>query len=160
MNRLRPALVALATLVALASPARAWVPGDGEVLSVAITSAPGSAEVMIGIRGTVEVRDFLLRSPDRLVLDIAGAKLIGTLALYDGLERAGIRNIRYAQFGPNVVRVVIDLADRMEYTVESSDAGVRVRFGAERFAPSWPCVCSWPPPSSRVAPSARFGGAA
>ncbi|MEP6745090.1 MAG: AMIN domain-containing protein, partial [Gemmatimonadota bacterium] len=152
------ALVALATLVALASPARAWVPGDGEVLSVAITSAPGSAEVMIGIRGTVEVRDFLLRSPDRLVLDLAGAKLIGTLALYDGLERAGIRNIRYAQFGPNVVRVVIDLADRMEYTVESSEAGVRVRFGAERSFLAWSSLApsAMDPPTAGTTP-ARSG---
>lgn len=155
MNRLRPVLAALATLVALASPATAAGPGDGEVLSVAITSAPGSADLMIGIRGAVEVNDFLLRSPDRLVLDLTGAKLVGNIALYDGIERAGIRNIRYAQFSPNVVRVVIDLADRMEYTVENSEAGVRVRFGAERSFLSWSSLApgAMPTPSAAVAPA-------
>lgn len=155
MNRLRPVLAALATLVALASPATAAGPGDGEVLSIAITSAPGSADLMIGIRGAVEVKDFLLRSPDRLVLDLTGAKLVGNIALYDGIERAGIRNIRYAQFSPTVVRVVIDLAARMEYTVENSEAGVRVRFGAEHSFLSWSSLApgAMPTPSAEVAPA-------
>ena len=150
MNRLRTVLAAFAALVAIASPASATGPGDGEVLSVAISSAPGSAEVMIGIHGAVEVRDFLLRSPDRLVLDLAGAKLTGSIALYDGVERAGILNIRYAQFSPNVVRVVIDLTDRKEYTVENSEAGVRVRFGAERSFLSWSSLA----PAEMTAPAA------
>ena len=150
MNRLRPVLAALAMLVVIASPVTAAGPGDGEVLSVAITSAPGSAEVMIGIRGAVEVRDFLLGSPDRLVLDLTGAKLFGSLALYDGVERAGIRNIRYAQFSPTVVRVVIDLSEAKQYTIENSDAGIRVRFGAERSFLAWSSL----EPSAMPAPAA------
>lgn len=149
MNRLRPFFAALAMLVAIVSPAKAAGPGDGEVLSVAITSGPGSAEVMIGIRGAVELRDFLLRSPHRLVLDLTGATLTGSLALYDGIDRAGILNIRYAQFSPTVVRVVIDLSEAKQYTVESSEAGVRVRFGAERSFLSWSSL----EPGAMVAPS-------
>ncbi len=150
MNRLRTVLAAFAALVAIASPASATGPGDGEVLSVAISSAPGAAEVMIGIHGAVEVRDFLLSSPNRLVLDLAGAKLTGSIALYDGVERAGILNIRYAQFSPNVVRVVIDLTERKEYTVENSEAGVRVRFGAERTFLAWSSLA----PADMDAPTA------
>ena len=160
MNRLRTVLAAFAALVAIASPASATGPGDGEVLSVAISSAPGSAEVMIGIRGAVEVRDFLLSSPNRLVLDLAGAKLTGSIALYDGVERAGILNIRYAQFSPNVVRVVIDLTERKEYTVENSEAGVRVRFGAERTFLAWSSLApaDMDAPTATVTP-ARSGNA-
>jgi type IV pilus assembly protein PilQ len=156
-HRLRPFLAAFAMLVAIASPAKAAGPGDGEVLSVAITSAPGSAEIMIGIRGAVEVKDFFLRSPSRLVLDLTGAKLTGALALYDGVERAGIRNIRYAQFSPTVVRVVIDLAEAKQYTVESSDAGVRVHFGAERSFLSWSSLepGAMAVPAAAEAPSTR-----
>src|SRR5437868_4138831 len=150
MNRLRTVLAAFAALALIASPASATGPGDGEVLSVAINSAPGSAEVMIGIHGAVEVRDFLLSSPNRLVLDLTGAKLTGALALYDGVERAGILNIRYAQFSPTVVRVVIDLTERKQYTVENSEAGVRVRFGAERSFLSWSSLA----PAEMAAPTA------
>lgn len=160
MNRLRTVLAAFAALVAIASPASATGPGDGEVLSVAISSAPGAAEVMIGIHGAVEVRDFLLSSPNRLVLDLAGAKLTGSIALYDGVERAGILNIRYAQFSPNVVRVVIDLTERKEYTVENSEAGVRVRFGAERTFLAWSSLApaDMDAPTATVTP-ARSGNA-
>ena len=169
MNRLRPVLAAFAMLVAIATPATATGPDDGEVLSVAISSQPGAAEIMIGIRGAVEVRDFTLRTPDRLVLDLTGAKLVGAISLYDGVERGGIRNIRYAQFSPTVVRVVIDLAEQKEYTVESSAEGVRVRFGAERSFLAWsslapaampaPAAATTPPAAPARAPEVRMGGA-
>lgn len=150
MNRLRPVLAAFAMLVAIATPATATGPDDGEVLSVAISSQPGKAEVMIGIRGAVEVRDFVLHSPERLVLDLTGAKLTGAIALYDGVERGGIRNIRYAQFSPTVVRVVIDLAEQKEYEVESSAEGIRVRFGADRSFLAWSSLA----PAALDAPAA------
>jgi type IV pilus assembly protein PilQ len=137
MIRLRPVLAAVAMLAAIASPATAADPADGEVLSVAVSSVPGAAEIRIGIRGAVEVKDFLLTGPDRLVLDLVGARLTGALALYDGVDRAGIRNIRYAQFSPTIVRVVIDLAGPKDYSLESSEAGVRIRFGAERSFLAW-----------------------
>jgi len=158
MNRLRSALVALAMLVIAASPAAARGPGDSEVISVALTSAPGSAEIMIGIRGAVQVRDFTLAGPDRLVLDVAGATLTANLALYDGIERAGIRNIRYAQFAPSVVRVVIDLSERKSYTVETSEAGIRVKFGAERAFLSWSSLSPAEMPSPVVAVRGRVPG--
>jgi type IV pilus assembly protein PilQ len=151
MNRLRSALVALAMLVIAASPVAARGPGDSEVISVALTSAPGSAEIMIGIRGGVQVRDFILSGPDRLVLDVAGATLTANLTLYDGVERAGIKNIRYAQFAPSVVRVVIDLSERKSYTVETSEAGIRVKFGAERAFLSWSSLSPAEMPSPVVA---------
>jgi type IV pilus assembly protein PilQ len=158
MNRLRSALVALAMLVIAASPAAARGPGDSEVISVAVTSAPGSAQVMIGIRGAVQVRDFMLSGPDRLVLDVAGATLTANLAIYDGVERAGIKNIRYAQFGPTVVRVVIDLAERKSYTVETTDAGIQIRFGAERAFVSWSSLTPAEMPAPAAAQRASASG--
>jgi len=158
MNRLRSALVALAMLVIAASPAAARGPGDSEVISVAVTSAPGAAEIMIGIRGGVQVRDFMLTGPDRLVLDVAGATLTANLTLYDGVERAGIRNIRYAQFSPTVVRVVIDLSERKHYTVETSEAGIRVKFGAERSFLSWSSLSPAEMPAPAAAARGRTAG--
>ena len=43
------------------------------------------------MRGAVDVRDFLLTAPDRLVLDVVGATLSDTAAaLYDGVKRGGV----------------------------------------------------------------------
>jgi type IV pilus assembly protein PilQ len=52
--------------------------------------------------------------------------------LYDGRNRGGIKNVRYAQFRPDVVRVVIDLDALRDYTVERGTDQVRVEMGADR----------------------------
>jgi hypothetical protein len=76
-----------ASLVA-ARPARAEGPGSGEVTAVSLAPAAGKAEVVIAVRGAVDVKDFLLTSPDRLVLDVVGATLgQNAPAVYDGVKR-------------------------------------------------------------------------
>src|SRR5882672_1818142 len=95
-------LVAAATLGA-ASPARADGPGSGEVTAVSLTPAAGKAEVVVTVQGAVEVRDFMLNTPDRLVLDVVGARLNQTVAtVYDGVKRGGVTDLRYSQFRPDV----------------------------------------------------------
>src|ERR1041385_7338086 len=84
-------------------------PRDGEVRAVSVLPAAGSVEVVIDLRGAVEIQDFTLASPARLVVDLQGARLTVPAVLYDGANRGGVKNIRYAQFRPGVVRVVIDL---------------------------------------------------
>ena len=77
---------------------------------MSLAPAAGKTEIVVTVRGAVEVRDFMLSSPDRLVLDVVGAKLGGTTAtLYDGVKRGGVLNLRYSQFRPDIVRIVVDL---------------------------------------------------
>jgi type IV pilus assembly protein PilQ len=136
-----PSLLLGAGLVAspiAASPVRASEPGSGEVTAVSLTPAAGKAEVVIGFRGAVEVKDFLLSSPDRLVLDVVGARLSeGAPALYDGVKRGGVLNLRYSQFRPDVVRIVLDLDGPKQYQVERKGQQVRVTFGSESGFQAW-----------------------
>jgi len=44
------------------------------------------------------IQDFTLANPARLVIDLQGTRLTAPVALYDGLNRGGVRNVRYAQF--------------------------------------------------------------
>ncbi|HYU01317.1 MAG TPA: AMIN domain-containing protein [Gemmatimonadales bacterium] len=153
------------------SPAITGAAGrDGEVKAVSVLPTPGHVEVVIDLQGTVEVQDFTLASPARLVLDLQGARLVAPAALYDGQNRGGIKNIRYAQFRPGVVRVVIDLDVLKDYQVERRDGQVRVKIGADRTAFSvWSSLDVAAPPGrvaerasggeDRVAPR-RTGGAA
>jgi type IV pilus assembly protein PilQ len=106
--------------------------GDGEVRSVSVRPAAGKVAIVIDLRGAVEVQDFTLANPARLVLDLTGAKLSGPTVLYDGLNRGGVKNVRYAQFRPDVVRVVIDLDAAKDYKVERAEGEVRVTFGSDR----------------------------
>src|SRR5512143_178885 len=80
-------------LGASVAPTVAWAdegPGSGEVTAVSLAPAAGKAEVVIAVRGAVDVRDFMLASPNRLVLDVVGARLSQTTAtVYDGVNRAG-----------------------------------------------------------------------
>jgi type IV pilus assembly protein PilQ len=131
----------IATLVAglaLAAAPRAQsgpIPArDGEIRAVSVHPASGKVEVVIDLRGAVEVRDFTLASPARLVIDLVGARLATPTALYDGQNRGGVRNIRYAQFQPGTVRVVIDLDALKDYQIQRSDGQVRVQIGSERTA--------------------------
>ncbi len=150
--------LALGACLLLSSLAAAPLRADdtdpaGQVTAVSIVATPGHAEIVIAVDGAVEVRDFVLRSPDRLVVDLVGATLKRTGASYDGVQRGGIRDIRYSQFRPDVVRIVIDLDAARDYQLDRGDDAVRVRFGADRTFLSWSSLSPAelaPPPSPAV----------
>ncbi len=119
-----------------ATPARADDTGPAsQVTAVSVIATPGHAEIVIAVQGAVDIRDFVLREPDRLVVDVVGATLQRTGAGYDGVARAGITDIRYSQFRPDVVRIAIYLDGSKDYRVEKSGDAVRIRFGADAGLP-------------------------
>jgi len=131
---------------------------DGEVRGVSVLPATGKVEIVIDLLGAAVVQDFTLSNPARLVIDLQGARLTAPVALYDGQNRGGVRNIRYAQFKPDVVRVVIDLDALKDYQVERAAGQVRVRIGTERTAfAAWSSstVAMAPPPAPTAVPPRR-----
>jgi len=130
-------LFALAVFQLAALPVRDRAP-SGDVLGVSVVPAPGRAEVVIDVRGPVEVTDFVLQNPARLVLDLTGARLVAPALAYDGVNRAGIRGLRYSQFRPDVVRIVIDLDEARDYRMTQGDNAVRVTFDAAQTFAAWP----------------------
>jgi len=152
----------LRALVGVGGGGRAGAARDGEVKAVSVLPADKSVEVVIDLQGAVDVQDFTLANPARLVVDLQGARLAAPAVLYDGLNRGGIKNIRYAQFRPGVVRIVIDVDVLKDYRIERRDGQVRVRIVTERtgFA-SWSSrsSASAPPPVA-VEPATSHGGQA
>ncbi len=135
MKRIAALVPFLLVLTLGASPGmRRAAPRDGEVKAVSVLPAAGSVEVVIDLRGAVDIQDFTLANPARLVVDLQGARLVAPAVLYDGANRGGIKNIRYAQFRPGVVRVVIDLDALKDYQIERRDGQVRVKISSERTA--------------------------
>jgi type IV pilus assembly protein PilQ len=133
-------LVACLGVIALviAAPLRAdETRPSAEVTAVSVLPTPGHAELVIALRGAADVRDFVLRSPDRLVVDIVGATLQRSGAAYDGLQRGAIRDVRFSQFRPDVVRVVIQLDAATDYSLERSGDEVRIRFGSDQSFLAW-----------------------
>ncbi len=105
---------------------------DSEVKAVSVQPAAGRVEIVIDVAGAVEVQDFTLANPARLVIDLKGARLAAPAVLYDGQNRGGVKNLRYAQFRPGVVRVVVDLDVLKDYRLERTGDQVRVTIGTDR----------------------------
>ncbi len=167
-------LVALCTLALGASgvPARAaHIESDARqanrragtasaVTAVSIVAAEGRAEVVIAIAGPVDVNNFAIDNPYRIVLDLTGARLEGISQSYDGIVRAGIANVRMSQFRPDVVRIVLDLEGAREYTVARGQRDIRVSLpNTEQFA-AWhstgqvAVAAATPPAAPRAAAAA------
>jgi type IV pilus assembly protein PilQ len=104
------------------------------VTAVSIVPSSGRAEVVVAVSGPVDVSDFVLTGPDRVVLDLAGAKLGLPAHMYDKVSRAGITNVRLAQYKADVVRLVLELDSARDYEVTRSDNEIRIAVtGAEKF---------------------------
>ena len=155
MTRFYRLMVATAAIFGVTSAARADGPASGEVTGVSVQAAPGRADVIINVRGAVEVRDFMLENPNRLVLDVVGAKLKGNpVSDYDGVKRGGVLNLRFAQFKPDVVRIVLDLDRAMDYHVERVADAIRVSFGTDQSFLAWSSNGARAPkaPAAKAAP--------
>lgn len=160
MTRVLTCALAVA-LMGLASPARADVSDPGSVTGVSVVSAPGRVEIVIAISGAVQLKDFILKDPARLVIDLTGTTLDSrALGLYDGVNRGGVLNVRTGQYSAQVVRVVLELDDVKEYSIDQNANEIRISFGAERPFLAWSSAApgEFSVPASHPA-SARPAGA-
>lgn len=109
---------------------------EAAVTAVRVVPGAGRADVVLSFNGAIQVTDFTLTGPHRIVVDIAGATMQLRAPAYDRVSRAGITNVRLAQYKADVVRLVLDLDAGREYTVVSGDGEIRVSVtGPDAFAP-------------------------
>ena len=94
--------------------------------------------------GKLEYHAIRLQNPDRLVLDFTGTHLkTSEKQIASNLDP--VREIRLAQFSPEVSRIVIDLRQASPYNITSSDSGVKVEFtGKNSNGPSGGAMKSAP----------------
>jgi type IV pilus assembly protein PilQ len=114
-------------LKALPAAALLFLPSSAATVhSLSVVPSSGKTEVVIGVNAAVDVQDFTLDAPARVVVDLKGAILDMSRSTYDKVARGGITNIRYSQFRPNVVRVVIEMDAKHPYAVKRNDGEVRI----------------------------------
>ncbi|MDQ8165458.1 MAG: secretin N-terminal domain-containing protein [Gemmatimonadota bacterium] len=129
-------LISVTGATAATPPALVAAAAPAAVTGLSIVPGTGSAEVVIGISGDVGVMDFALDGGKRVVVDIRGATLGIPARLYDKVQRAGIANVRFAQFSAEVVRVVLELDAVREYSVVRGESDIRVTVkGPSEFEP-------------------------
>src|SRR6476660_546934 len=116
----------MSLLKALPAAALLFLPTAATVHSVSVVPSSGKTDVVIGVNAAVDVQDFTLDSPARVVVDLNGATLDMRYRTYDKVSRGGITNVRYSQYRPNIVRVVIELDAKHPYEVKRNQSEVRV----------------------------------
>jgi type IV pilus assembly protein PilQ len=104
------------------------LPSSEAVTEVRIAAAGGQTEIVIIAEGDIQVSDFLLDQPTRLILDLRGAHHALPRYAYEEIGRGGVIRMRTSQFLDDVVRFVIDLTFAPTYTVSVSRGVVTVRF--------------------------------
>ena len=95
-----------------------------------LTQNGAATEVSISGSGPLSYHAIHLQNPDRLVLDFAGSHLTTTeKQIASNLDP--VREIRLAQFTPEVSRVVIDLRQPARYSIKGEGSTVTVSFEAK-----------------------------
>lgn len=123
---------------ASAAPAASTFGNEATATVTAVTVVPGAgrADVVLTFAGELEVSDFVLENPQRIVIDLRGARLNLRAPVYDRVARAGIRNVRLGQYDADVVRLVLDVDGPRQYEVTRHANEVRVSVrGTDDFAP-------------------------
>ena len=98
----------------------------GSVTEVTITPMASQTSVLIAVDGDVRYRDFTMEGPNRLVIDVMGARHALPRSEFLELNRGGIRSFRSSQYSEDVVRVVFVLEDRLGYTIVPEQRGLRI----------------------------------
>ena len=104
---MKRSIVVIACLAVAAAPRVSADPKrDGEVRAVSVAPASGRVDVVIGLQGAVEVQDFTLDAPARLVVDLIRGHKAG-----DALTILRSTNKRIAPTVEKVLRSAIANAE-------------------------------------------------
>jgi type IV pilus assembly protein PilQ len=104
----------------------AFAPEAG-ITSLSVAPASDRTEVRIHVDGNVSVKNFALTNPNRVVLDITGAKQ-GLSLEFSDIRRGGVAGLRVSQYQRDVVRVVVDLTQKVNYRVDQDGDEISVSF--------------------------------
>ncbi|HUJ32609.1 MAG TPA: type IV pilus secretin PilQ [Candidatus Acidoferrum sp.] len=128
----------LKPISAKSSDAPVAVAGVQAIQQVTLSQAGDKTEVNVTGSGPLNYHASRLQNPERLVLDFQSSHLkTSTKHIASNLEP--VREIRLAQFAPEVSRVVIDLREPARYNISAKGNDVTVAFapgtGAVKSAP-------------------------
>lgn len=108
--------------------------GDAsKISSLRVEPHSGSSSYVISKSGTLEVEEFLMQDPPRLVLDLMGAEHELDKTKFEG-DGGFVKSVRTSQFTtePNkITRIVFDLNDNVAYQVTNEAEAITVRFYAK-----------------------------
>jgi type IV pilus assembly protein PilQ len=99
----------------------------GPVTEVSIHPTAATTEIVIAVDGNVEYRDFTMEGPNRLVVDLFGARHQLPREEFQGINRGGVLALRTSQYRDDVVRLTLELDELLPYEVTAEPGLVRIR---------------------------------
>ncbi len=154
--------ILLTGVMALTSVAQSDV---AKVNLIRVEKSATSTKYLIEQTGSADFQDFLLSNPNRLVVDLVGARHALEQTRYEGDGKL-VRGVRTSQFRSDpdeVTRIVFDLTEGTRYKVAKNGTTVEVSFFAgEAPKASTPAATPAAPPaapSEQETMSASFGSA-
>lgn len=101
---------------------------SASIRQISVAKDGEAPEVLVMGSGSMNYHASRLNNPSRLVLDFDNERMSAAKKTASGIDP--IRDVRAAQYSPEVARVVIDLSKDAAYTVRHVDGGVAVEFTA------------------------------
>jgi len=131
----KPAPATLKPIAAKPSDAKAPATDFQNIEQVNLAQVGAQTEVNVVGNAKLTYHVSRLHNPDRIVLDFSGAHLkTSEKQIASNLDP--VKEIRLAQFTPQVSRIVIDLRTPARYNVNASGNAVTVAFRAEAATPA------------------------
>ncbi|MFZ0640841.1 MAG: type IV pilus secretin PilQ [Candidatus Acidiferrales bacterium] len=111
---------------------RAPAPANAVIHQISVAKDGEVPEVLVLGSGSMNYQELRLSNPPRLVLDFDSERMSASKKIASDVEP--IRDVRAAQYSPQVTRVVIDLSKDSPYNVKHVDGGVAVAFSSSTAA--------------------------
>jgi type IV pilus assembly protein PilQ len=127
------------------------------IVAVTRDEVEGLLAFTVKADGRLKYRDFVIPSPDRLVVDFADVTARASVRALE-VGQKPVRKVRLGQFSaesPKVARLVLDLTEPAPYRIIEGTDGVRIVFGdgtATPAAPAHPPLASLRPAEPEPAP--------
>jgi type IV pilus assembly protein PilQ len=83
-------------------------------------------EVVLAVDGEIQIRDFTMEGPDRLVIDLLGTRSALAGESFPNVNLGGIRSIRARQYSDDIVRVELELLAPLGYAITPGNGFVRI----------------------------------
>jgi len=130
-----PAPAGIVPTAAKASDAIQARPRSLAIEQVHLAQNGSETDVRISGSGSLEYRALRLQNPERLVLDFQGSRLSAP-EKHIASNLDPVREVRLAQFTPEISRVVIDLRESAAYKINKDGNSVIVAFAPQDSAPA------------------------
>lgn len=109
---------------------REAAPASAVIRQISVAKDGDASEVLVLGSGSMNYHELRLSHPARLVLDFNSERMSAAKKVDSSVEP--IRDVRAAQYSPEVARVVIDLSKDAHYSVKHVDGGVAVEFASSQ----------------------------